>query len=35
MELSKTYKGKGKRKLKKMPFTVKGYLLYYTFFGLL
>ena len=24
MEISKPYKGKGKRKLKKMPFTVKG-----------
>ena len=25
-------KGKGKRKIKKMPFTVKGYILYYAFF---
>ena len=32
MELSKPYKGKGKRKIK-MPFTVKGYLLYYAFSG--
>ncbi len=32
MEISKAYKGKGKRKLKKMPFTVKGYLFYYAFF---
>ena len=32
MELSKPYKGKGKRKIKKMPFTVKGYILYYAFF---
>ena len=32
MEISKPYKGKGKRKLKKMPFTVKGYILYYVFF---
>ena len=32
MELSKPYKGKGKRKLKKLPFTVKGYILYYAFF---
>ncbi len=32
MEISKPYKGKGKRKLKKMPFTVKGYILYYAFF---
>ena len=24
MELSKPYKGKGKRRIKKMPFTVKG-----------
>ena len=29
MEISKPYKGKGKRKLKKMPFTVKGYIYYY------
>ena len=27
MEISKPYKGKGKRKIKKMPFTVKGYIL--------
>ena len=26
------YKGKGKRKIKKLPFTVKGYILYYAFF---
>ena len=32
MELSKPYKGKGKRKIKKMPFTVKGYIFYYAFF---
>ena len=32
MEISKPYKGKGKRKIKKMPFTVKGYILYYVFF---
>ncbi len=32
MEISKPYKGKGKRKLNKMPFTVKGYLYYYLFF---
>ena len=32
MELSKPYKGKRKRKIKKMPFTVKGYILYYAFF---
>ena len=32
MEISKPYKGKGKRKIKKMPFTVKGYILYYAFF---
>ena len=32
MEISKAYKGKGKRRLKKMPFTVKGYILYYAFF---
>ena len=32
MELSKPYKGKSKRKIKKMPFTVKGYILYYAFF---
>ena len=32
MELSKPYKGKGKRKIKKMPFTVKGYIMYYAFF---
>jgi len=32
MELSKPYKGKGRRKIKKMPFTVKGYILYYAFF---
>ena len=32
MEISKPYKGKGKRRLKKMPFTVKGYILYYAFF---
>ncbi len=32
MELSKPYKGKGKRKIKKMPFTVRGYILYYAFF---
>jgi len=35
MELSKPYKGKGKRKIKKMPFTVKGYILYYAFFWVL
>ena len=29
MELSKPYKGKGKRKIKKMPFTVKGYIFGY------
>ena len=28
MEISKPYKGKGKRKIKKMPFTVKGYIFY-------
>ena len=28
MEISKPYKGKGKRKLRKMPFTPKGYILY-------
>ena len=32
MEISKPYKGKGKRKIKKMPFTVNGYILYYAFF---
>ncbi len=32
MEISKAYKGKKKRKLSKMPFTVKGYILYYAFF---
>ena len=32
MELSKPYKGRAKRKIKKMPFTVKGYILYYAFF---
>ena len=32
MELSKPYKGKKNRKIKKMPFTVKGYILYYAFF---
>ena len=32
MEISKPYKGKGRRRLKKMPFTPKGYLLYYAFF---
>ena len=32
MEISKPYKGKAKRRLKKMPFTPKGYLLYYAFF---
>ena len=32
MEISKPYKGKGKRKIKKMPFTVKGYIFYYAFF---
>jgi len=32
MELSKPYKGKGKRKIKKMPFSVRGYILYYAFF---
>ena len=31
MEISKPYKGKGKRKLKKMPFTVRGYIYYYAF----
>ena len=35
MELSKPYKGKGKRKIKKMPFSVKGYILYYAFFWVL
>ena len=35
MEISKPYKGKGKRKIKKMPFTVKGYILYYALFGVL
>ena len=35
MEISKPYKGKRKRKLKKMPFTVKGYMLYYIFFWIL
>ena len=35
MELSKPYKGKRKRKIKKMPFTVKGYILYYAFFWVL
>ena len=35
MELSKPYKGKKKRKIKKMPFTVKGYILYYAFFWVL
>ena len=33
MEISKPYKGKGKRKIKKMPFTVRGYILYYVFLG--
>ena len=28
----KPYKGQGKRKIKKLPFTVKGYILYYAFF---
>ncbi len=32
MELSKKYQGKGKRKITKMPFTIKGYILYYVFF---
>ncbi len=32
MEIAKPYKGKGKRKLKKIPFTVKGYIFYYLFF---
>ena len=32
MELSKPYKGKRRRKIKKMPFTVKGYIFYYAFF---
>ena len=32
MEISKPYKGKGKRKIKKMPFTVKGYIFNYAFF---
>ena len=32
MELSKPYKGKKKRKIKKMPFTVRGYIMYYAFF---
>ena len=32
MEISKPYKGKGKRKTKKMPFTVRGYFYYYLFF---
>jgi|MDTC01.3.fsa_nt_gb hypothetical protein len=32
MEISKPLKGKKKRKLNKMPFTVKGYLFYYSFF---
>ncbi len=32
MEISKPYKGRGKRKLKKMPFTTRGYILYYAFF---
>ena len=32
MEISKPYKGKGKRKLKKMPFSVRGYIFYYAFF---
>jgi hypothetical protein len=32
MELSKPLRGKKKRKLNKMPFRVKGYLLYYAFF---
>ena len=27
----KPYKGKRKKKIKKMPFTVKGYILYYAF----
>ena len=29
------YKGRGKRKLKKMPFTTKGYILYYAFFWII
>ena len=33
MEISKPYKGKGKRKIKKMPFTVKGYIFITLFFG--
>ena len=32
MEISKPYKGKGKRKLKKNAFTVRGYIYYYLFF---
>ena len=32
MEISKPYKGRGKRKLKKMPFTTREYILYYAFF---
>jgi len=35
MEISKPYKGKAKRKLKKMPFTVKGDIFYYAFFWIL
>ena len=35
MEISKPYKGKGKRKLKKMPFSVRGYIFYYAFFWIL
>jgi len=35
MEISKPYKGKKKRKLDKMPFTVRGYILYYAFFWFL
>ena len=35
MEISKPYKGKGKRRLKKMPFTVRGYIFYYAFFRIL
>ena len=35
MEISKPIKGKKKRKITKMPFTVKGYILYYAFFWII
>ena len=34
MEISKPYKGKGKRKLKKMPFTVKDIFFIMLFLGI-